>query len=59
MWSQMRVQSEVRGPSVVRDRNRMEVLNEVRVPSAKQREYTEQRKGAEAGHGPEGNGERD
>ena len=45
--------------SVGRDQDRMKVLNEVRVPSAKQREYAEQREGAEAGHGPEGNGERD
>ena len=40
--------------SVGRDQDRMKVLNEVRVPSAKQREYAEQREGAEAGHGPGG-----
>ena len=40
--------------SVGRDQDRLKVLNEVRVPSAKQREYVEQREGAEAGHGPGG-----
>ena len=35
--------------SVGRDQDRMRVLNEVRVPSAKQREYAEQREGAERG----------
>ena len=46
MLSHVRVQSKVRVQSVVGERDRMEVLNKVRVPSAKQREYTEQREGA-------------
>ena len=33
--------------SVGRDQDRMKVRNEVRVPSAKQREYAEKREGAE------------
>ena len=44
----------MRAQSIVRDRDRMEVMSKVREPNAKQREYAEQREGAEAGHGPGG-----
>ena len=44
-----RGKGKVRAQSIGRKRDRMEVMNRVREPNAKQREYAEQREGAERG----------